>query len=113
VWHTAQQIAIDAERVAAGMRGARNAVLRDQLMRAAMSVPTNIVEGCAHESPREFARYMRYALASVSELEGHLQLTHDLHLMKPHDFKAMLARIVEVRMMLHGLLKKLGSAEVA
>jgi four helix bundle protein len=76
-------------------------------MRAAMSVPTNIVEGSAHTSPREFARYLGYALASVNELEGHVQLARDLKLMTEQDFRALLALIVDVRKMLHGLLKKL------
>ena len=89
------------------MGGARNAVLRDQLVRAAMSVPTNIVEGCSHASPREFARYLSYSLASANELEGHLQLAYDLNLMTEQDFTAILALIVDARMMLHGLLKKL------
>jgi four helix bundle protein len=107
VWQAAQEIAIDAHRVTARMRGAGSAVLRDQLMRAAMSVPTNIVEGSAHSSPREFARFIQYALASVSELEGHIQLARDVELMTEEDFAPFLARIVDVRKMLHGLLKKL------
>ena len=70
-----------------------------------MSVPTNIVEGSAHESPREFARFLQYALASVSELEGHVQLARDLEMMTEQDFTDFLTRIVDVRKMLHGLLK--------
>jgi len=100
VWQVAQEIAIDAHRLSGRMRGARSAALRDQLLRAAMSVPTNIVEGSAHTSPREFARFLQYALASVSELEGHVQLARDLELMTDHDFTAILARIVDVRKML-------------
>jgi four helix bundle protein len=72
-----------------------------------MSVPTNIVEGSAHESPREFARFLRYALASVSEVEGHVQLAHDLGMIKEAELSTLLGRVVDVRMMLHGLLKKL------
>jgi four helix bundle protein len=89
------------------MRGAEASVLRDQLVRAAMSVPTNIVEGCAHTSPRELARYLRYALASASEVEGHAQLARDLNYLSEPNFKELLGLVVEVRMMLHGLLKKL------
>jgi four helix bundle protein len=105
VWTLAQAIAVDSHRLSARMRGARCAALRDQLTRAAMSVPTNIVEGSAHSSPREFARFLQYALASVSELEGHVQLARDLELVNERDFSALLARIVEERKMLHGLLK--------
>ena len=110
VWQAARDVAIDAHRVTARIRGPRSAALRDQLVRAAMSVPTNIVEGSAHESPREFARYLGYALASVSELEGHVQLARDLELMTEHDFTSLFDQIVDVRRMLHGLLKRLKRA---
>jgi len=106
VWRAAQELAIDVHRVTARMREVRSATLRDQLTRAAMSVPTNIVEGSAHESPREFAHFLRYALASVSEVEGHAQLARDLGMMTESDFSSLLARVVDVRKMLHGLLKR-------
>ena len=71
-----------------------------------MSVPANIVEGSAHSSPHEFARFLQYALASVSELEGHILLTRDLELVTDQDFTPFHNRLVDVRKMLHGLLKK-------
>ncbi len=70
-----------------------------------MSVPTNLVEGSAHASQLEFARFLQYSLASVSELEGHVQLARDLKLISEQDFTDFLTRIVDVRKMLHGLLK--------
>jgi four helix bundle protein len=105
VWQAAQAMAIDAHRVAGGMRGATTRALCDQLVRAAMSVPANIVEGSAHSSPRECARYLQYALASVSELEGHVLLARDLEFMNDKEFGGLLSRVVNVRRMLHGLLK--------
>jgi four helix bundle protein len=105
VWENAQAIAVEAHRIAESMHGARSAGLRDQLSRAAMSVPSNIVEGSAHSSPREFARFLQYAIASVSEVEGHLQLGRDLDLVSHQDFASLHRRIVDERRMLHGLLK--------
>ena len=112
VWQAAQQLVIDAHRIASRMRGVGSATLRDQLIRAAISVPTNIVEGSAHESPREFARFLRYSLASVSELEGHAQIACDLGMIAPSDLSALLAQIVHVRKMLHGLLKTLSATGI-
>jgi four helix bundle protein len=105
VWQAAQALVVDAYRVTRGMRGPQSASTADQLNRAAMSVPRNIIEGNAHESPRERARYFRYAIASISETEGHLQLGRDLQMIGEKDFDSLLQQIVDVRKMLFGLLK--------
>ena len=41
--------------------------LRSQIRRAAVSAPTNIVEGCARDSDREHARYYEMAFSSTRE----------------------------------------------
>lgn len=93
------------------MRGPQSASNADQLNRAAMSVPRNIIEGNAHESPRERARYFRYAIASISETEGHIQLGLDLRMISQRDFDALVAQVVDVRKMLYGLLKSVNGEE--
>ena len=107
VWQAAQTLAVDAHRVSGRIRGINTTALSDQLTRAAMSVPANIVEGSAHASPREFARFIHYALASVSELEGHVQLARDLQFISEQDHATLVRGVVDVRKMLHGLLKAL------
>jgi four helix bundle protein len=42
--------------------------LQSQLRRAAVSAPTNIVEGCAREPEAEFLRFLDFAFASTREL---------------------------------------------
>jgi four helix bundle protein len=74
VWQKAHIMALDAHRLAAQIRGSKHASLRSQIIRAAMSVPTNIVEGCGQQSAREYSRFLRIALNSTSELEYHLLL---------------------------------------
>jgi len=107
VWQAAQALAIDTNRVVARMRGSASATQRDQLIRAANSVPSNIVEGRAHESPREFARYLGYSITSVTEVEGHLLLARSLGRITEADFTSLLSQVEDVRKMLYGLLKKL------
>jgi four helix bundle protein len=43
--------------------------LTSQLRRAALSVPTNIVEGYARKSKKELQQFVNIALASVAETE--------------------------------------------
>src|SRR6185503_12889724 len=78
VWKKAHALALNADRVAAAIRGAGHSSLRTQLNRAAMSIPTNIVEGRAKKSDEDFARYLGYALGSANELECRVILAHDV-----------------------------------
>jgi four helix bundle protein len=101
-------MALSAHRVAGKMRGREATSLRAQLVRAAMSVPTNIVEGRAHKSDREFGRFLRIALSSATELEYHLILGNDLGVIGQLDFDSLLAQVIDVKKMLTGLINRVG-----
>jgi len=72
-----------------------------------MSVPTNLVEGVGQKSSREFGRFIRIALNSANELEYHLQMARDFELLAVNDFETLLAQTIQVRKMLHGLLRSI------
>jgi four helix bundle protein len=55
--------------------------LRSQMRRAAVSIPTNIVEGCARDSDREHDRFYEIAFASTRELIYLVELAGRLELM--------------------------------
>jgi four helix bundle protein len=73
------------------------------MVRAAMSIPTNIVEGTGQQSGKEFCRFLSIALKSSSELKYHLIVAHDMRVMTRSDFESLSAQVVEVRKMLYGL----------
>jgi len=109
VWQKAHVMAMDVHRVAGQIRAAKHASLRSQMIRAAMSVPANIVEGCSQQSPREFSRYLRIALNSTTELEYHLVTARDLEAIRASDSLTLISQVTEVRKMLYGLLRYLAS----
>jgi four helix bundle protein len=109
VWQKAHVLAMDVHRVAGQIRGAKHASLRSQMTRAAMSVPTNIVEGCGQQSTREYARFLRIALNSTTELEYHLVAARDLAVVRASDSVTLISQVIEVRKMLYGLLRYLKS----
>lgn len=76
------------------------------MVRAAMSISTNLVEGCGQQSRREFGRFIRIALNSASELEYHLMVAHEIGVIDAADFDALSSQAAEVRKMLHGLLNR-------
>lgn len=107
VWRKGHALVLNVQRTTARMRKGEIAALRGQMMRAAMSIPTNIVEGNGQESAKEFIRFLGFSLNSSSELEYHLILARDLKGISQTDFDSLSAQTIEVRRMLYGLRRTL------
>ncbi len=80
VFALADQLAVEIYAVTRQLPPEERFGLVSQLRRAAVSVAANIVEGAAHESDREFIRFLRIAYASACELEYELSLAVRLNL---------------------------------
>ena len=80
--------------------------LTSQMRRSAFSIPTNIAEGCGHDSQAEFTRYLYIAMGSSSELEYQLILSHELQYLDDNSYSSLSSALVEVRRMLNALIHK-------
>jgi four helix bundle protein len=109
VWHRAHARSLSVDRVSTRIRGTRYSSLRNQIFRAAMSIPANIAEGRRQKSEKEFSRFLGYALNSSSELEYHLIVARDTKVIAETDFVSLVSQTITVRKMLYGLLKRLSS----
>ncbi len=54
--------------------------LTSQIKRSVISIPSNIAEGCAKKSDKDFSRYLEISLGSCYELETQLILCADVEL---------------------------------
>ena len=113
VWSKAHELAIEAVRAATKMRGPCAGLLRNQWLRATISVPMNIAEGSAKQSDREFIRYLRIARGSANECEYHVILARDLGLLNQEQFEDLNARTQAVSRMLAGLIRRLDKNDSA
>lgn len=84
--------------------------LTSQLRRAAVSVPSNIAEGQARLSPREFHHFLTQARGSLAELETQLQLAHELGYLEMREAKNLLEGAAELGRILNGLIASIKRA---
>jgi len=78
-----------------------------QLRRAAVSVPTNIAEGAARNSIKEFIQFNYISLGSTSEIDTLLILSKELNILNETQYKVLLQKTEKVSALLSGLIKHL------
>jgi four helix bundle protein len=81
--------------------------LISQIRRAGISISSNIAEGAARFSKKEFIHYLYIALGSASELETQLIISKNLNYISVETYDSLLKNLTEIRMMLLGLIKSL------
>jgi four helix bundle protein len=74
VWNLGLQLAETIYRVTGRFPKAELFCLTSQMRRAAVSIPSNIAEGRARKSSREFLHYLSISRGSLAELETQLEL---------------------------------------
>ena len=106
VWHKAHELALATYAATRGFPKDELYGLTSQARRAAVSIPTNIAEGCGRNSERDFARFLHIALGSASELQYHWLLAHDLHFLDDCTYERLSSILREVKQMLTALVRK-------
>ncbi len=74
------------------------------MRRAAVSIPSNIAEGYARFSRKEFKHFLRNARGSLAELETQAILSSDLHYLNKEQTAELLAATDEQGRILTGLI---------
>lgn len=85
VFHAARALAVDVYRITADFPPEEKYGMQSQLRRAATSISTNIVEGCARENRAEYANFLNIAMGSASETLHLLTLARDVGLLDDPD----------------------------
>jgi four helix bundle protein len=74
LWQKAMNLAFAIHKVTTGFPKSELFGLVSQIRRAAISVPSNIAEGSARKSTREFLRFLQIAHGSLAEVQTHVEL---------------------------------------
>jgi four helix bundle protein len=107
VWNASRQLATRIYLASANMPTRDRYELASQMRRAAISVVSNIAEGSGRAGNHEFARFLRIARGSATELEAQLVMAGDLKALEAGSVGALIKETERVRRMLSGLLRKL------
>lgn len=81
--------------------------LADQMRRAAVSIPSNVAEGQAHYSSREFLHFLRHARGSLAELETQVLIAQHRKYLEQAQAEDLLRRADELNRILSGLINSL------
>ena len=107
VWREAHALTVQTYAVSALLSEPAAWPLRAQLLKAAISVPSNIAEGAGRGSDADFRRFLLHSLGSINELEYDLLLARDLGFLPPGQQAKYGSQIAVVRRMLSGLISEL------
>jgi four helix bundle protein len=79
--------------------------LSSQMRRAAVSIVSNIAEGAARQTKKEFVQFLYVAAGSASELDTQVEITRRLGFSAPATIDSVHLQLEGIKRMIHGLIR--------
>jgi four helix bundle protein len=103
VWEASISLAEEVYKTSSIFPSSETYGLSQQLRRSAVSIPSNIAEGHARTSSKEFLYFISIAFGSLAEVETQLTLAKRLGFLKQENLDSLLVSCDEIGKMLRGL----------
>ena len=110
VWKRGCRLAVDMSR---RLTKSREYFVRDQMQRAALSIPSNIAEGSERDSRPDYIRFLRIAKGSAAELRTQCYIAAKLEILNKTEALHFTTECKEIASMLQGLIRAIGRAKSA
>ena len=107
VWQKAMELVTETYRIVKLLPKEEIFALSNQMRRSAVSIPSNIAEGQARNSSKEFIQFLSVAKGSNAELQTQLLICINLHYVNEDRISPALMLSDEVGKMLNKLILKL------
>ena len=78
--------------------------ITSQIRRCAISIPSNIAEGCGRQSSKETIHFLHVSRGSLFELETQLYLSSDQQYITTEELNSLLKLIVGCKKLLNGFI---------
>lgn len=106
VWKRSRALVKETYVLTSGFPDSEKFGLAIQMRRSAISVPSNIAEGCGRNTKKELAQFFNVANGSFCELETQFYLSIDLGYLEENRSEKHIREIAELRMMIDGFVKR-------
>ena len=107
IWTQGIDLAVKAYRIIKQLPKEEEYGLKSQVRRAAISIPSNIAEGCSRSSEREFKHYLEISLGSSFEIETNFILAHRLSLIPQKDLLQFIEELHKEQRQINALVTKI------
>ncbi len=111
VWRLAVDLATDVYGVTKSFPKEELYGMVSQMRRSAISIASNIAEGAARQSNKEFVQFIHIALGSTSELDTQLEIAIRVNLTGPESLQRLQDTVIRINQMLRGLARSIRSVE--
>ena len=107
VWQEGISLVIDVYKIIKQFPSEERFGLVDQIKRSAVSIPSNIAEGAARGSGKDFIRFLHISLGSLAELETQLIISNRLSFISYEELGNFDSQFISIRKKILGLIKYL------
>jgi four helix bundle protein len=98
-------IAVDVYKITERLPVEEKFGLTSQMRKCGVSIPSNIAEGAARNSKKEFVNFLYISLGSLSELDTQLELAKRLEFFNNETWKKLDNKLIEEDKVLSGLIR--------
>lgn len=106
VWQKAVQLAVDLYKNTEHFPSEEKYGMISQMRRSAVSVSSNIAEGCGRKTDKSLSHFLSHSLGSQYELETQLIISNKIGFIDDAGFESLISRLNEIQKITQTLIQK-------
>ncbi|WP_421874343.1 four helix bundle protein [Marinoscillum sp.] len=112
VWQKGIQLAVDVYKQTDTYPESEKFGLTSQMRRCAVSIPSNIAEGCGRKTDKDLSNFLSHSLGSQYELETQMIISKEVDLINHSEFEKLTSELNEIQKMTRTLIDKFSRSSV-